>query len=109
MVVAFLIFNESMGAGFAALMFFLVMAGMTVAAILTVPAFIVMVGEDEGFIPSLWKTVRFTRGSFWNFICLDILLALITMALGFVPYVGQYLSLLMGAIGNIAMIDLYSS
>jgi hypothetical protein len=107
--VAFLVFNESMGGGFAALLFFSVMIGMTVVAILAAPTFIVMVGEDEGFVPSLRKTVRFTRGSFWTYIGLGILMALIAVALGFVPYVGQYLSFLMGAIGNIAMIDLYNS
>ncbi len=107
--VSFLIFNEFMGGGFAALLFFLVMAGMTVVAILVAPTLIVMVGEDEGLVPSLRKTVRFTRGSFWTYIGLGILLALIAVALGFVPYVGQYLSFLMGAIGNIAMIDLYNS
>ena len=95
--------------GFAALLFFLVMAGMTVVAILVAPTLIVMVGEDEGLVPSLRKTVRFTRGSFWTYIGLGILLALIAVALGFVPYVGQYLSFLMGAIGNIAMIDIYNS
>jgi len=107
--VAFLFFNESMGGGFAPLVFLLVMAGMTVAAILVAPTFIVMVGEDEGFMPSLRKTVRFTRGSFWAYIGLGILLAVIAVALGFVPYVGYYLSFLIGAIGNIAIIDLYNS
>jgi len=107
--VTFLIFNESMGGGLAALVFFLAMAGMMVVAILVAPTFIVMVGGDEGFIPSLRETVRFTRGSFWTYIGLGILMALIAVALGFVPYVGQYLSLLMGAIGNIAIIDLYNS
>jgi hypothetical protein len=107
--VAFLFFNESMGGGFAPLVFLLVMAGMTVAAILVAPTFIVMVGEDEGFMPSLRKTVRFTRGSFWAYIGLGILLAVIAVALGFVPYVGYYLSFLMGAIGNIAIIGLYNS
>jgi hypothetical protein len=107
--VTFLIFNESMGGGFAAFVFFLVMAGMMVVAILVAPTFIVMVGEDRGLIPSLRKTVRFTRGSFWTYIGLGILMALIAVALGFVPYVGQYLSFLMGAIGNIAIIDLYNS
>jgi len=82
---------------------------MTVAAILVAPTFIVMVGEDEGFMPSLRKTVRFTRGSFWAYIGLGILLAVIAVALGFVPYVGYYLSFLIGAIGNIAIIDLYNS
>ena len=107
--VAFLIFNESMGGGFAALVFFLVMAGTMVVAILAAPTFIVMVGEDEGFTSSLRKTIKFTRGSFWTYIGLGILMALIAVALGFVPYVGQYLSYLMGAIGNIALIDLYNS
>ena len=106
--VAFLFFNESMGGGYASLGFFLVMAGMTVVAILAAPAFIVMVGEDEGFIPSLRKTIRFTRGSFWAYIGLGILLAVIAVALGFVPYVGYYLSFIMGVVGNIAIIDLYN-
>ena len=107
--ISFLIFNESMGGGFAALLFFLVMAGTMVVALLAAPTFIVMVGEDAGFIPSLRKTVRFTRGSFWSYIGLGILLALISLAMGFVPYIGQYLSFLMGAVGNIAIIDLYES
>jgi hypothetical protein len=107
--VTFLIYNESMGGGFASLVFFLVMVGMMVAAILVAPVFIVMVGEDDGFTSSLRKTIRFTRGSFWTYIGLGILLAIMAVALGFVPYVGQYLSLLMGAIGNIAIIDLYNS
>ncbi len=107
--VAFLIFNESMGGGVSALVFFLVMASMMVVAILVAPTFIVMVGVDEGFMASLRRTIRFTRSSFWTYIGLGILLALIAVALGFVPYIGQYLSLLTGAIGNIAIIDLYNS
>ncbi len=106
--VAFLIFNESMGGGSAALAFFLVMVGMMVVVILAAPTFIVMIGEDEGFVPSLRKTIRFTRGSFWTYIGLSVLLALMAVALGLVPYVGFYLSFIMGAIGNIAIIDLYS-
>ncbi len=104
-----LFFMESMGSGSAVLVFFAVMAVVMVAAILAAPTFIVMVGEDEGFVRSLRKTVRFTRGSFWTYIGLGILLALIAVALGFVPYIGYYLSFIMGAIGNIAIIDLYNS
>jgi hypothetical protein len=104
-----LIFGEAMGGGSAALVFFLVMVGMMVVTILAAPTFIVMIGEDEGFVPSLRNTIRFTRGSFWTYIGLGVLLALIAVALGMVPYVGYYLSFVMGAIGNIAIIDLYNN
>jgi hypothetical protein len=104
-----LFFMESMGSGFAFLVFFVVMAGMVVVAILAAPTFIVMIGEDEGFVPSLRKTIRFTRGSFWTYIGLGILLVLMAVAFGLVPYVGYYLSFVMGAIGNIAIIDLYNN
>ena len=82
---------------------------MVVVAILAAPTFIVMIGEDEGFVPSLRKTIRFTRGSFWTYIGLGVLLAFMAVALGLVPYVGYYLSFVMGAIGNIAIIDLYNN
>ena len=109
LAVTILFFNELMGGGSAALVFFLLMAGMMVVAILAAPTFIVMIGEDEGFVPSLRKTIRFTRGSFWTYIGLGLLLALMAVALGLVPYVGYYLSFIMGAIGNIAIIDLYNN
>jgi hypothetical protein len=103
-----LFFMESIGCPSAVLVFFVVIIGVMVAAILVAPTFIVMIGEDEGFVPSLRKTIRFTRGSFWTYIGLGILLALMAFALGMVPYVGYYLSFIMVVIGNIAMIDLYS-
>lgn len=107
--VTILFFNEPMGGGSATLVFFLLMFGMMVVTILAAPTFIVMIGEDEGFVPSLRKTIRFTRGSFWTYIGLGVLLALMAVALGLVPYVGYYLSFIMGAIGNIAIIDLYNN
>lgn len=103
-----LIFSESMGGGYASLVFFVVMVGMMVVAILAAPTFIVMIGEDEGFMSSLRKTIRFTRGSFWTYIGMGILLAIFSIGLGLVPYVGYYLPFVMGAVGNIAIIDLYN-
>jgi hypothetical protein len=103
-----LFFMESMGGGYVSLIFFVVMVGMMVFAILAAPTFILMIGEDEGFIPSLRKTIRFTRGSFWTYIGLGILLVLFAFGLGLVPYVGYYLSFIIGAVGNIAIIDLYN-
>jgi len=103
-----LIFSESMGEGYASLVFFVVMVGMMVVAILAAPAFIVMIGEDEGFVPSLRKTLRFTRGSFWTYIGLSILLVLLAFGLSLVPIVGYYLTFIMGAVGNIAIMDLYN-
>jgi hypothetical protein len=106
--VAPLFFMESIGCGSAFLVFFAVIIGVIAVAILAAPTFIVMIGEDEGFLPSLRKTIRFTRGSFWTYIGLGILLALIAFGLSLVPYVGYYLTFVMGAIGNIAIIDLYN-
>ena len=104
-----LIFFESMGLGPAFLVFFVVMVGLLIVGILAAPTFIVMIGEDAGFVPSLRKTIRFTRGVFWTYVGLGILLALMVFGLNLVPYVGYYLSFIMGAIGNIAIIDLYNN
>ena len=103
-----LIFSESMGFGPAFLIFFVVMVGLVIVGILAAPTFIVMVGEDEGFVPSLRKTLRFTQGSFWTYIGLGILLALMAFGLGLVPYVGYYLTFILVAVGNISIIDLYN-
>jgi len=103
-----LIFSESVGFCSAFLIFFVVMLGLFAVAILAAPTFIVMVGEDEGFVPSLRKTLRFTRSSFWTYMGLSILLVLLVFGLSFVPYVGYYLTFIMGVIGNIAIIDLYN-
>ncbi len=104
-----LFLTESMGSCLAALIFFVVMVGMMVVAILVAPTFIVMIGEDEGFVSSLRKTIRFTRGSLWAYIGLSILLILLAFGLNLVPYVGYYLTFIMGAIGNMAIIDLYNN
>lgn len=103
-----LIFSESMGFGPAFLIFFVVMVGLLVVGILAAPTFIVMIGEDTGFVPSLRKTIRFTRGVFWTYVGLGILLALMTFGLNLVPYVGYYLTFILGAIGNITIIDVYN-
>lgn len=103
-----LIFSESMWGGSASIVFFVVMVGVMAVVILAAPTFIVMIGEDERFVPSLRKTLRFTRGSFWTYVGLGILLAIMAFGLSLVPIVGYYLTFIMGAIGNIAIIDLYN-
>ena len=108
MAITPLIFSESIGFGPAFLIFFVVMVGLFAVAILAAPTFIVMVGEDEGFVPSLRKTLKFTRGSFWTYIGLGILLALMAFGLSLVPIVGYYLTFILGAIGKISIIDLYN-
>ncbi|MBN2334592.1 zinc ribbon domain-containing protein [Candidatus Bathyarchaeota archaeon] len=106
--VGLILAGNSIGVGPAYLLSFIIMMGVLVVWILAGPVFILMVGDDAGFISSLKASFSFSRGRLDSYIGISLLLFLVGFGLTMIPTVGTYLTFISGVMWNLAMIDLYN-
>ena len=106
--VVLIIGSDTIGFQTAVWMGLLFSAALIVALFLAGPVYVIMVGEDLGFVEALRLTVGFTRGRAMSYLGITLLLFLVLVGLGFIPWVGYYLSFITGALENLAVGDLYT-
>ena len=106
--VVLIVGRDAIGFEAAVWMGLLFTAALIVAVFLVGPVYIVMVGEDVGFMEALRITVGFTRRRAMSYLGITLLLFLVLMGLGMIPWIGLYLSFVTVALENLAIIDLYT-
>jgi len=106
--VALIMGSDAMGLQSAVLLGLLLSIALIVVVFLAGPVYIVMVGEDLGFMAALRLTLGFTRGRATSYLGITLILFLVLMGLGLIPWVGYYLSFITSTLENLAVGDLYT-